>query len=72
MELVKSCFVVCVGMVPKPAGKVAQNGEVLGPQHHHGGVWAVRRHGAPLPATPRDHPEERQGEQRVRGTLAPR
>ena len=60
----------CVGLVPKPSSEVAQDGEVLGTKHHHGGVRAVRRYGATFAASPGDHPEERQGEQRVCGALA--
>lgn len=58
-------------MVPEPAREMAQDGEVLGPIHHHGGVRALRRHGAPLPAAAGDYPQKRQGE-RLRRALATR
>ena len=45
---------------------MAQDGEVLGPVDHHGGVWAVRGHGAPLAAPAGDHPQQRQGQRRRR------
>ena len=67
---------VCVwrwvaGLVPEPAGQVAQDGEVLGPVDHHGRVRPVRRHGAPLSAAAGDHRQVGQGE-RVRRALASR
>lgn len=40
------------GVVPKPKSKVAQNREVLGQEHHYGGVRAVRCDGATLFASP--------------------
>lgn len=50
---------------------MAQDGEVLGSVHDHGGVWPVRRDGAALLAAAGHHPQERQGE-RVCRPLAPR
>ncbi|CAB3223324.1 unnamed protein product [Arctia plantaginis] len=44
---------------------------MLGPIHDNGRVWAVRGHGAPLPASPGDHTQQRQGE-RLRRALATR
>lgn len=58
------------GVVPKPASEVAEDGEVLGAEHHHGGVRAVRRHGAALAAAPRDHPQECQGERQRRAVAS--
>ncbi|PSN37837.1 hypothetical protein C0J52_21556 [Blattella germanica] len=59
-------------VVPEPSSEVAEDGEVLGPKHHHGGVRALRCYGASFVAAARDHSQECQGEQRVRGALAPR
>lgn len=59
------------GLVPKPASEVAQDGEVLGTVHDHGGVRPVRRDGAALLAAAGHHPQEREGE-RVCRPLAPR
>lgn len=58
------------GVVPKPKSKVAQNREVLGQEHHNGGVRSVRCDGATLFAATRDHTEERQGERVGRAVAA--
>ena len=63
-EWKKLYFFSSKGLVPKSTGKMAQEGEMLGPQFHHGGVWSLRRHGATLPPTP-PTPDGRLG------TLAP-
>lgn len=49
------------GVVSKPTGKVAQNREVLGAQHYHGGVRIVWCNGAPFPPPTWNHTEECQG-----------
>lgn len=59
------------GVVSKPKGEVAQDGEVLGQKYHNGGVRFIRGDGPTFPATSGDHFEECQGE-RVRCTVAVR
>ena len=41
------------GLVSEPASQGAKDEQDLGPGEHHGGVRAVRGHGAPLPPPPR-------------------
>lgn len=50
---------------------MAEDGKMLGTQHHHGRIWAVRRHGQALAAAARNDSKERQGERR-RGAVAAR
>lgn len=59
------------GVVPEPKSQVAEDGEMLGQIHHHGGVRPLRRDGQALPASAGDHPQECQGE-RVCRALATR
>jgi hypothetical protein len=44
------CLFSFSGVVPKPTGQVAQNGEMLGTVDHHGRVRTLRGHGPPLAA----------------------
>lgn len=48
MALVSNNRGICpavTGMVSEPQSKVEEEGEMLGPQHRHGRVWAVWSHG---------------------------
>ena len=60
-------------MVPEPTGQVAQVGEDVGPQQHHGRVRAVRGHGPPLAAAAGEHRQVgRGGHRRFERPLAAR
>ena len=59
------------GLVSEPASQGAEDEQDLGPGEHHGGVRAVRGHGAPLPPPPRHH-HQAVRDRRVCRALAPR
>ena len=44
-EVFPSWTVFFAGVVSESQSQVEEEGEVLGPQHCHGGVWLVRSHG---------------------------
>ena len=59
------------GVVPEPAGQVAQDGEMLGPFDHHGRVRTVRRYGPTLAPSAGNHRQIGQRE-RMRRPVASR
>ena len=58
------------GVVPKPTGKVAQNGEMLGTVDHNGRVRTLRGHGPPLAAIAGHDRQIGQGERMRRPLVA--
>ena len=60
-----------IGVVPKPASQVEEDGEDVGQEQHHGGIRAIRGHGAPRPAPARLHRQvRRQGHREVKRPVA--
>lgn len=57
------------GVVPESPGQVAQNGEMLGPQHQNGRIRIVWSDGEAFAATAGDHHQVGQGG-RVGGAVA--
>lgn len=54
-------WLALAGLVPESQSQVEEAGEVLGPEQRHGGVRALRGHGAAFHPPARVHPQVRQG-----------